>query len=67
MVNKLLGIYKAQDLKIESYLDHVKNLQSTFKEFNIVQIPRLKNSHVDALANMGSSIPATKSQSIPLI
>ena len=45
----------------------MKNLQSTFEEFNIVQIPRLENRHADALANLGSSIPVTKSQSIPLL
>ena len=42
-------------------------MQSTFEEFNITQIPRLDNSHADALANLGSSIPATESQLIPLI
>ena len=49
-----------------SYLEHVKNLQSTFKEFDIAQIPRLDNNHADALANLGCSIPATELQSIPL-
>ena len=33
-----------------SYLEHVKILQSTFEEFDIVQIPRLDNSHTDARA-----------------
>ena len=45
----------------------MKTLQSTFEEFNIVQIPRLENSHVDALANLGSSIPTTECQSILLL
>ena len=44
-----------------SYLEHVKTLQSTFEEFDIAQIPRLDNSHADALANLGSSIPANES------
>src|SRR5690606_23904584 len=61
VINQLLGTYHGRDLKMSSYLDHVKTLQSTFKEFNIVQVPRLENSHVDALANVGSSIPATDS------
>ena len=50
-----------------SYLEHVKVLQPTFEEFNIAQIPRLDNSHADTLANLGSIILATESQSIPLI
>ncbi|KAL5570327.1 hypothetical protein UlMin_026902 [Ulmus minor] len=50
-----------------SYLEHVKVLHPAFDEFDISQIPRVDNSHADALANLGSSIPATESQSIPLI
>ena len=60
-MNQLLGTYQARDLKMTSYLEHVKTLQSTFEKFNITQIPRLENSHSDALANLGSSIPITKS------
>ena len=67
VVNQLLGSYQARDLKIASYLEHVKTLQSTFEEFDIAQIPILDNSHVDALANLGPSILATESQSIPLL
>ena len=67
VVNQLLGTYQARDLKMASYLEHVKTLQSTFEEFNIVQIPRTANSHANALANLGSSIPATESQSILLL
>ena len=52
---------------MESYLEHVKTLQSTFEEFNISQIPRTETSYVDALANLGSSIPTTKSQSVSLL
>ena len=32
-----------------------------------MHIPRTKNNHIDTLANLGSSIPATESQSIPLL
>ena len=47
-----------------SYLEHIKILQPAFEEFDISQIPRVDNSHADALANLGSSIPATESQKI---
>ncbi|KAL5547039.1 hypothetical protein UlMin_006726 [Ulmus minor] len=67
VVNQLLGSYQARDLKMASYLEHVKILQPAFEEFDISQIPRVDNSHADALANLGSSIPATESQSIPLL
>ena len=35
VVNQLLGTYQDRDLKMASYLEHVKTLQSTFEEFNI--------------------------------
>ena len=67
VVNQLLGSYQARDLKMASYLEHIKTLQPAFEEFDISQIPRVDNSHADALANLGSSIPATESQTIPLL
>ena len=35
VVNQLLGSYQARDLKMASYLVHVKTLQSTFEDFDI--------------------------------
>ncbi|KAL5564335.1 hypothetical protein UlMin_027499 [Ulmus minor] len=67
VVNQLLGSYQARDLKMASYLEHIKILQPAFEEFDISQIPRVDNSHADALANLGSSIPITESQKIPLL
>ena len=67
VVNQLLGSYQARDLKMASYLEHIKILQPAFEEFDISQIPRVDNSHADALANLGSSIPATELQTIPLL
>ncbi|KAL5567021.1 hypothetical protein UlMin_030185 [Ulmus minor] len=67
VVNQLLGSYQARDLKMASYLEHIKVLQPAFEEFDISQIPRADNSHADALANLGSSIPSTESQTIPLL
>ena len=67
VVNQLLDTYQAGGSKMTAYLDHVKELQSTFEEFNITQVPRLENSHNVGLANFGSAIPVTSSQPIPLI
>ena len=67
VVNQLLGTYQARDAKMISYLAHVKKLQSSFDEFNITQVPRLKNNHANSLANLGSSIPVTTSHTIPLV
>ena len=67
VVNQQLGTYQARDSKMTSYLAHVKELQSTFEEFNISQVPKLENIHAHSLANLESAILVTTSQSIPLI
>lgn len=67
VVNQLVGTYQARDTKMAAYVSHVKTLQSEFDEFDITQVPRLENNHADALANLGSSVPATESQHISLV
>ncbi|KAL5547014.1 hypothetical protein UlMin_006701 [Ulmus minor] len=64
MLAKDMGIRK---LDMISYLAHVKKLQTSFDELNITQVPRLENTHADSLANLGSSVPATTSQTIPWV
>ncbi|KAL5539209.1 hypothetical protein UlMin_043494 [Ulmus minor] len=67
----IAGLNLAKDMGIKKLSIHSDSqlviLQPAFEEFDISQIPRLDNSHADALANLGSSIPATESQSIPLL
>ena len=44
VVNQLLSTYQARNSKMTTYLAHVKSLQSTFEEFNIIQVPRLEKT-----------------------
>ena len=67
VVNQLLETYQAIDSKMTTYLAHVKWLQSSFEEFNIVQVPKLENGHADEIANLRLTILVTTSQSIPLL
>lgn len=67
VVNKLLGTYQPRESKMTSYLAYMKALQSIFEEFNITQVPRFENIHADALANLGSFVPTTESQTITLV
>lgn len=39
IVQQLLGSYKTGDLKMTAYLELAKKLRSTFKDFEIEQIP----------------------------
>ena len=67
VVNQINRSYQARDLKMTTYLKKALELKEQFKEFNIEQIPRDENSHADALANLGSAVQVTKSQTIPII
>ena len=49
-----------------AYLVKAKQIQSTFDEFNIEQIPRSENSRADALAYLGSTTTG-RSKSIPVV
>ena len=60
------GTYKARDRRMSAYLNKVKQLQSTFDEFSIEQIPRAENTRADALASLGSTM-TNNSKSVPIV
>jgi ribonuclease HI len=41
---------KARDLKLEKYLDAVRRLEASFKDFSVKNIPSGENEHADLLA-----------------
>ena len=67
MVNQAGGGYQAKDMKMASYLEHVKELCKEFLELNFVHVNREENSQADALANLGSAIEATGTSTILLV
>ena len=50
-----------------TYLKKAMELKEIFDKIDIKQIPRDENSHVDALANLGSFVQITKPKNIPII
>ena len=40
---------------MQEYLNQVRHLQSGFEYFNLLQIPRSRNTHADSLATLTSS------------
>ncbi|KAK1568798.1 hypothetical protein Q3G72_028909 [Acer saccharum] len=52
VVRQVNGTYEARDQRMSAYLNKVKQLQSTFDEFSIEQIPRSENTRADALASL---------------
>ena len=46
---------------MQEYLNQVKHLQSGFESFNLLQIPRSRNTHANSLATIATS----SAQSLP--
>nr|GEV88824.1 reverse transcriptase domain-containing protein [Tanacetum cinerariifolium] len=55
VANQINRIYIAKESSMIKYLEKVKNLASTFKEFFIKQIPRGENKKADALRKIAST------------
>ncbi|XP_077219701.1 uncharacterized protein LOC143853887 [Tasmannia lanceolata] len=55
VVSQVNGFSEAKEERMIKYLKKVGNEISTFKEFQIVQIPRTLNTRADALSKMASS------------
>ncbi|GKE53922.1 reverse transcriptase domain-containing protein, partial [Tanacetum coccineum] len=54
VANQVNGTYIAKEPGMIKYLEKVKNLTNTFKEFSIKQVPRGENKKADALSKMAS-------------
>ncbi|GJX91004.1 reverse transcriptase domain-containing protein [Tanacetum coccineum] len=55
VANQVNGTYIAKESGMIKYLDKVKNLTSTFKEFSIKQVPRGESKKADALSKIAST------------
>ncbi|GKA90569.1 reverse transcriptase domain-containing protein, partial [Tanacetum coccineum] len=55
VANQVNGIYIAKKPGMIKYLEKVKTLTNTFKEFSIKQVPRGENKKADALSKMAST------------
>ena len=54
---------EARDVRMQEYLNQVRHLQSGFDSFNLLHIPRSRNTHVDSLATLATSLV----QSLPRV
>ena len=54
---------EAKDVRMQEYLNQVRHLQSGFKFFSLLHIPRSGNQHVDSLATLTTS----SAQGLPLV
>ncbi|XP_022869393.1 uncharacterized protein LOC111388815 [Olea europaea var. sylvestris] len=55
VVSQVNGKFVAKDSGLAVYLKLVLNLVPQFERFELVEVPRLENTHVDALSKLASS------------
>ena len=55
VVGQVKGQLEVRDVRMQGYLSQVRHLQSGFESFNLLQIPRSGNTHVDSLATLATS------------
>ena len=63
VVDQVQEDLEARDPRMQEYLSQVRHLRSEFKSFNLSQVPRSRNTHVDSLATLATSL----SQSLPRV
>ena len=61
VVGQVRGELEARDIRMQDYLNWARHLQSGFESFNILHIPRSKNTHANSLATLATSL----AQSLP--
>ncbi|GKA16067.1 reverse transcriptase domain-containing protein [Tanacetum coccineum] len=64
VANQVNGTYIAIEPGMIQYLEKVRTLTSTFKEFSIKQVPRGENKKADALSKMASTSFAHQSKQV---
>ena len=55
VVGQVGGELEARDVRMQEYLNQVRYLQSGFKSFSLLHIPRGGNTHADSLATLATS------------
>ena len=55
VIGQVKGKLEAKDVRMQKYLNQVRHLQSRFESFNLLQISRSENAHVDSLATLVAS------------
>ena len=63
VVGQVQGELEARDPRMKECLNQVRHLQSRFESFNLSQVPRSRNIHMDSLATLATS----STQSLPRV
>ena len=63
VVGQVKGELEVRDERMQGYLSQVRHLQSGFKSFTLLYVPRSGNTHADSLATLATSL----AQSLPRV
>ncbi|CAL9024921.1 unnamed protein product [Prunus brigantina] len=66
IVNQITADFTAKDASMSAYLSAAHQLLQKFQAYEIRQIPRLENSHVDALSRLASAINDKIERKVPV-
>ena len=55
VVGQVRGDLEAQDPRMQEYLSQVRRTQTKFEFFDLLHIPRVRNTHADSLATLATS------------
>lgn len=61
------GEFQVKDSRMQQYPSLASSISKSFKELKLTQVPRDSNKHTDALSNLGSTIPSSRTRVIPVI
>ena len=54
VVGQVKGELETRDVRMQEYLNQVKHLQSGFEFFNLLHIPKSRNTHADSLTTLAT-------------
>ena len=63
IMGQIQGELEAKDLRMQEYLNQVKHLQLGFESFNLLRIPRSRNTYANSLTTLATS----SAQSLPRV
>ncbi|CAL8098920.1 unnamed protein product [Prunus armeniaca] len=66
IVNQITADFAAKDASMSAYLSATHQLLQKFQAYEIRQIPRLENSHADALSRLASAINDKIGRKVPV-
>ncbi|KAL0402684.1 UNVERIFIED_CONTAM: Ribonuclease HI [Sesamum latifolium] len=66
IVKQVEGAYKAKEKNMIQYLQQIKELETSFDYFQIIQIPREENIKADCLSNLTSALEDCRTRHITI-